>query len=302
MSQEKKREIRAPVREQGQIEEIALEKIDPFQDHPFQVRDDEDMEELMESIAQRGILTPAIVRKNGRGRYELVAGHRRLHACKRLGLATLTCEVREMSREEATIVMVESNFQRARILPSEKAFAYKMRLEAMKGQGKRTDLTSTPVGEKLEKTTSVKELGKQVGDSATQIQRYVRLTELVSPLLAMVDEGKLGMRTAVELSYLDVRLQKEVYNCIEMEQCAPTHAQSIRMRKKSEKGKLTPRAVQDTMAESKPNQKERVILREERLMQLLPKKLPVADREDYICAALEYYGRYLQRKNRQQER
>lgn len=289
--------IRAPAEEKN-VQEIPVGKIDPFPNHPFRVEDDRDMEELMESIAARGLITPVLVRKHGKDCYEMISGHRRLHACKRLGIAKILAEVTEMSREEATIVMVESNFQRPKILPSEKAAAYKMRLEAMKRQGTRTDLTSSPVETKF---LSSKQLAEKTGESRAQIYRYVRLTELRPEILQMVDEGELGMRTAVELSYLG-DLQKAVAQCMDIEQCTPTHAQSIRMRRLHEKGKLTPRGVQDIMVEAKPNQVERIILKSERFKGLFPKNLPESKREDYVADALEHYKRYLQRKGRGQER
>ena len=284
------------------IYEIPLDDIDPCPDHPFYVRDDEDMMNLVESVRTNGIITPAIVRKKEDGRFELVAGHRRKRACELAGLPTLRAEIRDMSRDEAIIYMVESNFQRTTILPSEKAFAYKMRLEAMKRLPGRPGRNSTPVGQNLKGTVSVDRLGQEVGDSSSQIQRYIRLTELVKPLLDLVDDGKIALRPAVELSYLPKEMQEELAEVIDMEQCTPTHAQAIRMRRMDDEGKLTPEVIEAIMQEEKPNQKERIILRGERFASLFPKNLPLSKREDYVAAAMEHYSRYLERKQRDQER
>ena len=277
------------------IYDIDLLDIDPFPDHPFKVQDDEDMMNLAESIRTNGVLTPATVRKKEDGRYELLSGHRRYRACQLAGLDSLRCEVVDMNRDEATIFMVESNFQRTKILPSEKAFAYKMRLEAMNKQGKRTDLTYSPVGNKSERTTS-HELEQQVGDSKTQIFRYIRLTELIPELLEMVDEGEIAMRPAVELSYIPKLKQGEIWQRMEMEQCTPSHAQTIRMRRMAEEGKLTSEAIEAIILEEKPNQKERIVLRGDRFKNLFPPDLPISKREDYVAAAMEFYGRHRQRQ------
>lgn len=282
------------------IYEIPLDEIDPYPDHPFYVRDDEDMMNLVESVRTNGIITPAIVRKKEDGRYELVAGHRRKRACELAGIPTLRAEIKDMSRDEAIIYMVESNFQRTTILPSEKAFAYKMRLEAMKRQGQRSDLTSSPVGTKFNRSSE--SITAETGDSRNQIHRYIRLTELIRPLLDLVDEGTIALRPAVELSYLPKEMQEELAEVIDMEQCTPTHAQAIRMRRMDVEGKLTPEVIEAIMQEEKPNQKERIILRGERFASLFPKNLPVSKREDYVAAAMEHYSRYLERKNRDQER
>ncbi len=272
------------------IYEIPISEIDPFPDHPFHVRDDDDMMNLVESVKVNGVITPATVRKKEDGRYELLSGHRRMRACELAGMESLRCEVVDMDRDEATVFMVESNFQRTTILPSEKAFAYKMRLEAMNRQGKRTDLTSAPVGLKFD--NSAKELASQVGDSRTQIQRYIRLTELIPELLDMVDEGKIALRPAVEISYLTKTIQGELWECMDMEQCSPSHAQAIRMRRMQDEGKLTPEAIEAIMLEEKPNQRERIVLRGERFKGLFPPDLPVSKREDYVAAAMEFYGRH----------
>ena len=273
------------------IYELPLSEIDPFPDHPFHVRDDEDMMNLVESVKANGVITPATVRKKEDGRYELLSGHRRLRACELAGMNSLRCEIVDMDRDEATVFMVESNFQRTTILPSEKAFAYKMRLEAMNRQGKRTDLTYSPVGNKSERTSS-HSLEQQVGDSKTQIFRYIRLTELIPELLDMVDEGKIALRPAVEISYLPKTIQGDLWECIDMEQCTPSHAQTIRMRRMHDEGKLTPEAIEAIMLEEKPNQRERIVLRGERFTSLFPPDLPVSKREDYVAAAMEFYGRH----------
>ena len=280
------------------IYEIPLEEIDPFPDHPFKVRDDEDMQNLVESVKANGVLTPATVRKKEDGRYELLSGHRRLRACQIAGIPTLRCEVVDMTRDEATIFMVESNFQRSKILPSEKAFAYKMRLEAMKRlPGRPSKENARPVGEKY----SVNQLSDQIDDSARQIHRYIRLTELLPEILDMVDEGQIALRPAVELSYIPKLSQGLLWESMEMESCTPSHAQAIRMRRMSEEGKLTPEAMEAILTEEKPNQKERIILRGERFRSLFPPDLPVSKREDYIAAAMEFYGRHRQRQRERDE-
>ncbi len=275
------------------IRDIPLTEIDDFPDHPFQVREDEDMFQLVESIKERGVITPATVRQKEDGRYELVSGHRRKKACELAGFETLRCEVVELTKDEATILMVESNFQRSQILPSEKAFAYKMRLEVMKRQaGRPSKENLVPVGQNY----SREELASQSGDSQTQIQRYVRLTNLVPELLELVDEGKIKMRPAVELSYLDEDCQRDVVDEIDLNDCTPSHDQTIRMRKFFNDGKLTTEAVQAIMSEEKPNQREKIILRGDKVRSLIPKSVPLNQTEEYICKALEHYGRVM--KNR----
>lgn len=274
------------------IYEIPLEEIDPFPNHPYKVRDDEDMENLIESIREHGVMTPAAVRKKEDGRYELISGHRRKRACELLGIPTLRCEIMEMNREESIVMMVESNYQRSTILPSEKAFAYRMRLEAMNRQGQRTDLTSTPLESKLR---SNERFGSEVGESREQVRRYIRLTELIPEILDMVDEGQIALRPAVELSYIPKLKQGEIWQRIEEEQCTPSHDQTIRMRRMAEEGKLTHEAIEAIMTEVKPNQKEKIVLRGDRFRNLFPPDLPMSKREDYIAAAMEFYGRHRQR-------
>ena len=324
------------------IYEIPIDQIDPFPDHPFKVRDDDDMMNLIESIRAQGVLTPCMVRKKKDGRYELISGHRRKRACELLGMDTLRCEIVELSKEQATILMTESNFQRSTILPSEKAFAYKMRLDAMKllvsrmveNQKKGRNFGGEPVEPQLEKAREhlvnsygiseeyVGNLGNadsrkhdhggpvghlpsgsksrdvvamEVGESVTQIRRYIRLTELIPELLDLVDEGKIGLRPAVELSYIGHR-QHDVYDMIEQEQATPTHEQAKRMRRMFDEGKLTREAIEAIMMEPKSNQQERIVLRSSRFNRLFPPDLPVSKREDYIAAAMEFYGRHRERQ------
>ena len=282
----------------ARIHEIPLDEIDEFPEHPYKVKDDEDMMNLVESIRENGVLTPATVRKKEDGRYEMLSGHRRWRACQLLGMDTLRCEIVELDRDAATIFMCDSNLQRTTILPSEKAFAYKMRMEALNRQGKRSDLTLCPMGTKLD---SGEVIASEQGDSRRQVFRYIRLTELIPKLLEMVDEGKIALRPAVEISYLPKDLQNELLENIEMEACTPSHDQTLRMRNLLRQNKLTPEVITMIMQEEKPNQKEKIILRDDRTRNLLPKNLPVSQREEYIIKALEHYGRYL-KKQREQER
>ncbi len=279
------------------IYDIPLELIDDFPDHPFKVRDDEDMMQLVESVKERGIITPVILRPKEDGRYEIVSGHRRKKACELAGFETVKAEVREMTRDEAIILMVESNFQRSQILPSEKAFAYKMRLEAMKRQaGRPSKENSVPVAQNYEGKTSRELLGEQVGESQDQIRRYIRLTHLVPELRDYVDEGKIKMRPAVELSYLDEESQRAVVDEIDLNQCTPSHDQTIRMRKFFTDGKLTPEVVSAIMGEEKPNQREKIVLRGDKVRSLIPKNIPVSQTEDYVVKALEHYSRFLRQR------
>ena len=278
----------------SKIRDIPLELIDDFPDHPFKVRDDEDMIQLVESIKERGVITPATVRQKEDGRYELISGHRRKRACELAGFEALRCEVVDLDRDAATVLMVESNYQRSQILPSEKAFAYKMRLEAMKRQGQRSDLTSSPVGTKFDRSSEA--ITEETGDSRNQIHRYIRLTNLVPELLDLVDEGKIKMRPAVELSYLDEDSQRAVVDEIDLNQCTPSHDQTIRMRKFFTDGKLTPEVVSAIMGEEKPNQREKIVLRGDKVRSLIPKNIPVSQTEDYVVKALEHYSRFLRQR------
>ena len=283
----------------ARIHEIPLDEIDAFPEHPYKVKDDEDMMNLVESIRENGVLTPATVRKKEDGRYEMLSGHRRWRACHLLGMDTLRCEIVELDRDAATIFMCDSNLQRTTILPSEKAFAYKMRLDAMKRQAGRPTKNASPVATNLGRADV--ELASQVGEGKDNIRRYIRLTELIPELLEMVDDNKIALRPAVEISYLPKNLQKELLENIEMEACTPSHDQTLRMRNLLRQNKLTPEVITMIMQEEKPNQKEKIILRADRTRNLLPKNLPVSQREEYIIKALEHYGRYL-KKQREQER
>ena len=278
----------------SKIRDIPLELIDDFPDHPFKVRDDEDMIQLVESVKERGVITPATVRQKEDGRYELISGHRRKRACELAGFEALRCEVVALDRDAATVLMVESNYQRSQILPSEKAFAYKMRLEAMKRQGQRSDLTLSPVGTKFDRSSEA--ITEETGDSRNQIHRYIRLTNLVQELLDLVDEGKIKMRPAVELSYLDEDSQRAVVDEIDLNQCTPSHDQTIRMRKFFTEGKLTPEVVSAIMGEEKPNQREKIVLRGDKVRSLIPKNIPVSQTEDYVVKALEHYSRFLRQR------
>ncbi len=278
----------------AKIRDIPLTEIDNFPDHPFKVRDDEDMIQLVESVKERGVITPATVRQKEDGRYELISGHRRKRACELAGFEALRCEVVDLDRDAATVLMVESNYQRSQILPSEKAFAYKMRLEAMKRQGQRSDLTSSPVGTKFDRSSEA--ITEETGDSRNQIHRYIRLTNLVPELLDLVDEGKIKMRPAVELSYLDEDSQRAVVDEIDLNQCTPSHDQTIRMRKFFTDGKLTPEVVSAIMGEEKPNQREKIVLRGDKVRSLIPKNIPVSQTEDYVVKALEHYSRFLRQR------
>lgn len=285
----------------SKIRDIPIAEIDEFPDHPFKVLLDEDMEQLVESIKRNGVMTPATVRLKEDGRYELISGHRRKKACEIAGLETLKCEVKELTRDEAIIVMVESNLQRSTILPSEKAFAYKMRLEAMNRQGQRTDLTCSPVGNKLQGRKSSDELAEKVGESKNQIFRYIRLTELVPEILQMVDERQIAFRPAVEISYLSDEQQYSLLEAMQYNYATPSLAQAIKMKKFMQDGKLTDEVIQSIMQEEKPNQREKPAFRDERISKLIPKSVPRGRESDFVVKALEFYNRYLQR-NKDRER
>lgn len=281
----------------SKIRDIPLELIDDFPNHPFKVRDDEDMIQLVESVKERGVITPATVRQKEDGRYELISGHRRKRACELDGFEALRCEVVDLDRDAATVLMVESNYQRSQILPSEKAFAYKMRLEAMNRQaGRPRKENPTPVVSDLDGQRTNEILGNEVGESREQIRRYIRLTNLVPELLDLVDEGKIKMRPAVELSYLDEDSQRAVVDEIDLNQCTPSHDQTIRMRKFFTDGKLTPEVVSAIMGEEKPNQREKIVLRGDKVRSLIPKNIPVSQTEDYVVKALEHYSRFLRQR------
>lgn len=280
----------------SRIRDIPLSEIDEFPDHPFKVLMNEDMEQLVESVKRNGIMTPATVRLKEDGRYELISGHRRKKACELAGLETLKCEVKELTRDEAIIVMVESNLQRSVILPSEKAFAYKMRLEAMKRQaGRPPKENASPVATNFSKGRSDEELGELVGESKDQIRRYIRLTELVPEILQMVDDRQIAFRPAVEISYLTEEQQYTLLEAMSYNDATPSLAQAIKMKKFMQEGKLTDEVISSIMEEEKPNQKEKPAFRDERITKLIPKSVPKGQETDFVVKALEFYNRHLQR-------
>ena len=286
----------------SKIRNIPISEIDEFPDHPFKVLMDEDMEQLVESIKRNGVMTPATVRLKEDGRYELISGHRRKKACELAGLETLKCEVKELTRDEAIIVMVESNLQRSVILPSEKAYAYKMRLEAMKRQaGRPVKDNYSPVGNNLEFATSSDELAEKVGESKNQIFRYIRLTELVPEILQMVDDRQIAFRPAVEISYLSEEQQYTLLEAMSYNDATPSLAQAIKMKKFMQEGKLTDEVISSIMEEEKPNQREKPAFRDERITKLIPKSIPRGQETDFVVKALEFYNRHLQR-NKAHER
>ena len=288
-------------RAEAQLEKVVMlnpADISDFPNHPFKIRQNEAMAEMVDSVKQYGVLVPALVRPKADGGYEMVAGHRRKCAATLAGITEMPCIVRKLTDDEATIIMVDSNLQRETILPSEKAFAYKMTLEAIKRQGQRSDLTSTPL---VSKSRSNEELGQKNGDSREQVRRYIRLTELIPPMLDMVDNGKIAFRPAVELSYLSKEQQQSLYDTMECEDCTPSLAQAIKMKEFSRDGKLTEEVILSIMQEEKPNQREKPAFRDERITRLIPKSIPRGQETDFVIRALEFYNRHLQRR-RDQER
>ena len=274
------------------IYDIPLSEIDDFPDHPYKVKEDEDMDQLVQSIKDNGILTPVTLRRKEDGRYEVVAGHRRKRACELAGIPTLRAEVKDLTRDEAVILMVESNYQRSKILPSEKAFAYKMRLEAMKRQGQRTDLTSVPVGQKLEGKTSREIIAATSPDGNTQIQRYIRLTNLIPDILEMVDEGRIAFRPAVELSYLSEAEQAYLLEEMTYNDATPSLAQAIKMHNFAKEGRVSSEVIESIMSEEKPNQREKISFRADRLRQYIPDSVPREKTEEYVMRALQHYREY----------
>lgn len=278
------------------IYNIPLSEIDDFPDHPFQVRLDEDMDQLVESVKERGVITPITLRQKEDGRYEIVSGHRRRKACELAGLATVPAEIKELTRDEAIILMVESNLQRSTILPSEKAFSYKMRLEAMKRlPGRPSKENGVPSGPDLS-GKSRELLAAESPDSNTQIQRYIRLTELIPDLLTMVDEGRIALRPAVELSYLGKLEQQDLAAAIGLSLATPSHAQAIKLRTFSKEGKLSPAVIESIMCEEKPNQKEKINIKYAEARKYIPSSVPYEQTGAYILKALEYYHRHLERQ------
>ena len=291
-------------RAEAQLEKVVMlnpADISDFPNHPFKVKQDEAMAEMVDSVKQYGVLVPALVRPKADGGYEMVAGHRRKCAAMLAGITEMPCIIRNLTDDEATIIMVDSNLQRETILPSEKAFAYKMKLEAIKRQGERTDLTSSPLDKKLKGLTSAQQVSQKSGDSQPQIYRYIRLTELIPPMLDMVDSGKIAFRPAVELSYLSKEQQQSLYDTMECEDCTPSLAQAIKMKEFSRDGKLTEEVILSMMQEEKPNQREKPAFRDERITRLIPKSIPRGQETDFVIRALEFYNRHLQRR-RDQER
>lgn len=276
---------------------LPIELISDFPDHPYKVKDDESMAELVESIKTRGLIQPVLVRVKEDGNYEMVSGHRRKHACEIAGITTIPARVQELNHDEAVLSMVDSNLQREEILPSEKAFAYKMRLDSMNRQGKRTDLTYSPVGNKLQGMKSSDIMAEQIGESKNQIFRYIRLTELITPLLDMVDEKKIALRPAVEISYLTKAEQAMLCDAIEYCDATPSHAQTIKIRKFSEEGKLNESVIDSIMEEEKPNQRIPSQFKDERIRKLIPQNVPRERESDYVVQALEFYNRHRERQH-----
>ncbi len=279
------------------IYDIPLSEIDDFPDHPFKVKLDEDMDQLVQSIKERGIITPVTLRPKEDGRYEIVSGHRRKKACELAGFDTVKAEVREMTRDEAIILMVESNLQRSVILPSEKAFSYKMRLEAMKRQaGRPSKENASPVATNFPQGRSDVELGEQVGESKDQVRRYIRLTELIPDLLDLVDEGRIAFRPAVELSYLQKEEQSALLEQISYADATPSLAQAIKLKRFSQDGKLNNEVIESIMSEEKPNQREKINIKYAEARRFIPASVPYEKTGDYIMKALEYYHRYQERQ------
>ena len=285
--------------EKERVQDIPIAEIDGFPDHPFHVDMDDAMSEMVESVKRFGVLSPAVARQKDDGRYELISGHRRKKACELAGMEKMPVIVRNMDRDEAIIFMVDSNLQRERLLPSEKAFSYKMKLDAMKRkQGERTDLTSAPMVQKL---TSREKIAEKSGDSHEQVRRFIRLTELVPEILQMVDERQIAFRPAVEISYLNEEQQYTLLEAMSYNDATPSLAQAIKMKKFMQDGKLTDEVIQSIMEEEKPNQREKPAFRDERITKLIPKSVPKGQEADFVVKALEFYNRHLQR-NKAQER
>lgn len=281
------------------IYDIPLSEIDDFPDHPFHVRNDEDMDQLVESIKERGIITPVMLRQKDDGRYEMVSGHRRKRACELAGMETIKAEIRNLTRDDAILLMVDSNLQRTTILPSEKAFAYKMRLDAMRRTaGRPPKENSSPVGIDFRGKQSLDVLGDEVGESRNQIHRYIRLTNLIPGLLELVDEGRIALRPAVEISYLTVNEQKDLLETIEYEDATPSLAQAIKMREFSANGRLSEDVILSILSEQKPNQREKISFQADRLRKYIPSSIPAKDTESYVLRALEHYQKVWEKQQR----
>ena len=281
------------------VREIPLEEISDFPNHPFKVKMDESMADMAESVKQYGVLVPALVREKPEGGYEMIAGHRRKMASELAEKKEIPCIVRNLTDDEAVLIMVDSNLQREQILPSEKAFAYKLKLDAMKRQGKRTDLTSEPVAWKLKGKESAEILGQQVGESKDTVRRYIRLTELITPILDMVDSGKIAIRPAVELSYLPKEQQTILLDTMQLEDCTPSHAQAIKMRKFAYEGRLNEDVILSILSEEKGNQKEQFRMPKERITKYFSPGTPAKQMEDTIVKALELYRKRERSKDRE---
>lgn len=281
------------------VREIPLEEISDFPNHPFKVKMDESMADMAESVKQYGVLVPALVREKPEGGYEMIAGHRRKMASELAEKKEIPCIVRNLTDDEAIIIMVDSNLQREQILPSEKAFAYKLKLDAMKRQGQRTDLTSSPLATKLKGQRSDEILGQQVGESKDTIRRYIRLTELITPILDMVDSGKIAIRPAVELSYLPKEQQTVLLDTMQLEDCTPSHAQAIKMRKFADEGRLNEDVILSILSEEKGNQKEQFRMPKERISKYFSPGTPAKQMEDTIVKALELYRKRERGKDRE---
>lgn len=279
------------------VQEIPIDQIEDFPNHPFKIKEDEAMTEMAESIREYGVLVPALVRQKANGSYEMVAGHRRKCASRLAGMKEIPCIVRNLTDDEAIIIMIDSNLQRERILPSEKAYAYKMKLEAMKRQGKRTDLTSTPVARKLKGKESAEILGEQMGEGRDTVRRYIRLTELIEPLLDLVDENKIAFRPAVELSYLNKDEQEQLLDAMQYEDCTPSLAQATKIKQFSQENKLSEAVILSILQEEKPNQVEKIKIPKERISKFFPKGTPEKKIEETIVKALELY----QKRERQKQ-
>ncbi len=272
--------------------DIPISRIQDFPDHPYKVKDDENMVELVESVKTRGLIQPVLVRPIDNGMYEMVSGHRRKRAFEIAGIEKIPARVQNLTRDEAILSMVDSNLQRDEILPSEKAFAFKMRLEAMKRQGQRTDLTSSPLETKLRAT---EQIALEVGESRAQIDRFIRLTNLIPEMLDLVDDKKIAMRPAVEISYLTPEEQKNLADAIDAEQCTPSHDQTLRMKRFSQECKLTKEAIEAIISEEKPNQREKSPFRDNRISNAIPRSIPKERQCEFVIKAIEHYTKFLQR-------
>ena len=279
----------------AKAEYLNIAQLRPFEEHPFQVKEDEEMEQLVWSILTQGLLTPLVVRPIENNQYEVISGHRRLHACKKAGIETIPALVYPLSRDEAVVALVDSNLHREKLLPSEKAWAYRLKAEALDRQGKRSDLTLGQVVPKSERWRTTAQIGVQTGESYKTVQRYIRLTHLIPPLLQKVDEGRIALSPAVELSYLDEEMQQLVFDAMEREDCTPSYSQAVRMRKLYREGLLNEEEISFIMSEQKANQKEHIRIPKERLDKVLPKGISGQKAEEYILKACEYYGKYMRR-------